>query len=298
MTRTGRQLTALVILSGCLASEAHARGSQANRLQRERDEILARQAQQQLQQNPAELDATRTRQALDKVLKTYPPSVRQILQLDPTLISNPSYLAPYPKLADFLRDHPSIARNPNFFIGVPKQATSRRAPSPVVVYQDLDAIAFSVFALGVIGGIAWLVHATIRHQKWLRLSKGHADAQAKILERFSSNEDLLNFIQTPAGRHFLESSSMPEQPKAVSAPISQILWSVQIGLVLFSGGLGLNFINAGVVGDLTSGIISMVGTLVIALGAGFILSGFSSYILSKKFGLLNSTDATSQTPPS
>jgi hypothetical protein len=296
MTPPWKQLTALVILTGGLATGAHAQGNRSIReIQRQRDAILAQNAPV-----PRIPDANQTKKALDGVFKLYPPSLRQVLQLDASLLSNKAYLDAYPQLAEFLDSNPAVARNPAFFIGVPKPASSSttRATQPVVLYRDLDSIAFSMFALGVIGGIAWLVHATIRHQKWLRLSKGHADAQAKILERFTSNEDLLNFIQTPAGRQFLESSSMPEQPKAVSAPISQILWSVQIGLVLFAGGLGLNFVRAVEMGELTSGIFRIVGTLVIALGAGFILSGVSSYILSKKFGLLNSADGTSQTPPS
>jgi hypothetical protein len=297
MTLSWKQLTALVILSGSLALEAHAQAIRGTRqLQREREEILAENAPV-----PKVLDAKGTKKALNGVFQLYPPSLRQVLQLDSSLLSNKAYLAAYPKLAEFLEANPVIARDPAFFIGVAKPAsssTTRVTTSPTVIYRDLDSIAFSMFALGVIGGIAWLVHATIQHQKWLRLSKGHADAQAKILERFTSNEDLLNFIQTPAGRQFLESSSMPEQSKAVSAPISQILWSVQIGLVLFAGGIGLNFVSADEMGELTSGIFRIVSTLVIALGAGFVLSGISSYMLSKKFGLLNSTGTTSQTPPS
>jgi hypothetical protein len=165
------------------------------------------------------------------------------------------------------------------------------------VYRDYETMAFTLFILGVIGGIAWLIRATINHQRWMRLSKERVDAQAKILDRFTSNDELLNFIQTPAGRQFLESSSIPEQPKAMSAPISQILWSVQIGMVLFAGGVGLEIVSPQA-GDISSGILHILGTLVIAVGIGFILSGLSSYILSKKFGLLTPTNVTSQTPPS
>lgn len=297
MTLSWKQLTALVILTGCVASEAHAQGSSATRLQRERDAILARQRQQ----NPGEMDATRTKQALDQVFKVYPPSLKQVLQFDSSLLSNKAYLSAYPKLSEFLDQHPVVARDPAYFIGVPKPPATRPSslPNPVVsyVYRDLDTMAFTLFILGVLGGIAWLVRSTISHQRWMRLSKERVDAQARILERFTSNEELLNFIQTPAGRHFLESSSMPAQPKPVSAPIAQILWSVQAGMVLLAGGIGLEIVGPDA-GELGSGIFHILGTLVIAVGIGFILSGFSSYILSKKFGLMNSTDVTSQAPPS
>jgi hypothetical protein len=296
MTLWWKQLTALVILTGCLAAQAHAQVSSGIRaLQRERDEILARQRQQ----NPGEMDATRTKYALDQVFKVYPPSLKQVLQFDSSLLSNKAYLAAYPKLSEFLDQHPVVARDPAFFIGVPKPASSSpaRPTTPTVVYRGLDNLALTLFMLGIIGAIALLINSTIRHQRWMRLAKERGDAQAKILDRFTSNEELLNFIQTPAGRHFLESSSAPAQPKPVSAPISQILWSVQAGMVLLAGGIGLEIVGPDA-GELGSGIFHILGTLVIAVGIGFILSGFSSYILSKKFGLMNSPDATSQTPPS
>jgi len=201
--------------------------------------------------------------------------------------------------------HPEVTRDPSFFIGVPKPAsspssTSRPAPQITYVYRNLDGVAISLFIVGSIGGLVWLVRAVVAHQKWLRLSKGQAEAQAKILERFTSNEDLLNFIQTPAGRHFLEASSMSvtaDQPKAIGAPIAQILWSVQIGLVLFAGGIGLDYVSPQA-GDAGNGLFHIVGVVLIALGVGFVVSGFSSYVLSRKFGLLNSTNVSSQTPPS
>ena len=36
----------------------------------------------------------------------------------------------------------------------------------------------------------------------------------KLLDRFTSNEDLLAYVQTPAGRRFLESAPIPLQDEA------------------------------------------------------------------------------------
>jgi hypothetical protein len=286
MTLPWKQLTTLAIFSGLLATEAPA---QVNR-PRTVPEVPAN----------TELDATRTRQALDKVFKVYPPSLKQVLQLDSSLLTNKAYLAAYPKLSEFLDDYPAVARDPVFFIGAPKPVTSTSSSSgrQVTYIYRYDNLAFVVGILGVLGGIAWLMRATIAHQKWLRLSKGQAEAQAKILERFTSNEDLLNFIQTPAGRHFLEASSMPAPPKEVSAPVSQILGSMQIGMVLFAGGIGLEYVSPQA-DAAAAGVFHMLGVIVMSLGVGFVLSSFSSYVLSRKFGLLNpAANVTSQTPPS
>src|SRR5262245_47023005 len=62
-------------------------------------------------------DARETRERLQDVLKQYPPSVREVLRIDPTLLYRPDYLATYPMLAAFLEQHPQVAHNPGFFLG-------------------------------------------------------------------------------------------------------------------------------------------------------------------------------------
>jgi hypothetical protein len=290
MILSWKRLTVFAIFSAVLAAETAAQTSV---------QVYGNGKLITLPETPlnGEIDATRTKQFLDQVFRLYPPSLKQVVQLDYSLLSNKAYLAAYPKLAEFLDEYPAVVRDPAFFIGSPPSANPNSSTLRQVtnVYRT-DDLALGIVILGIIGGIAWLIRATIAHQKWLRLSKGQAEAQAKLLERFTSNEDLLNFIQTPAGRQFLEASSMPAQPKAVSAPISQILWSIQIGLVLFTGGMGLIYVKSQAEG--AAGMFHILGVLVMALGVGFILSGLSSYILSRKFGLLSPTDVTSQTPPS
>ena len=59
--------------------------------------------------------ADETRQALEEVLKQYPPSLARILKLDPTLLNSDGYLQPYPQLAAFLKEHPDVAHNPSYF---------------------------------------------------------------------------------------------------------------------------------------------------------------------------------------
>jgi len=51
-------------------------------------------------------DAPRTREEFSQMLEKYPPNVRAAMSLDPTLLSNKEYLAPYPALAGYLSAHP------------------------------------------------------------------------------------------------------------------------------------------------------------------------------------------------
>ena len=62
-------------------------------------------------------DARETRERLSEVLEQHPPSVREVLRIDPTLLYNENYLTTYPALAAFLQQHPEVGHNPSFFIG-------------------------------------------------------------------------------------------------------------------------------------------------------------------------------------
>ena len=62
-------------------------------------------------------DAQRVKEELSRLLDHYPPSLRSVLALDPGLLGNQPYLAPYPALVSFLNAHPDIERNPSFYVG-------------------------------------------------------------------------------------------------------------------------------------------------------------------------------------
>src|SRR3954449_4391028 len=64
-----------------------------------------------------ERNARDTKERLREILDQYPPSVAQVLRLDPSLLTRPDYLTLYPTLATFLSQHPEVAHNPVFFLG-------------------------------------------------------------------------------------------------------------------------------------------------------------------------------------
>ena len=78
-------------------------------------------------------DAERTKSELTQLLDHYPPSLPGVLALDPTLLSNQAYLAPYPALVSFLNAHPEVARNPAFYIN-----KNLQIPPPDHASQLLD----------------------------------------------------------------------------------------------------------------------------------------------------------------
>ena len=233
-------------------------------------------------------NARQTRDRLREIFEQYPPSVSQVLRLDPSLVNRPEYLAPYPMLAAFIAQHPEIAHNPVFFLGETRfyGPESDKARAMNMMEGVLAGIAgLTVFA-GIITFLAWLLRAVIDYRYWLRASKIQTDAHAKIFDRLTTNEDVLAYVQSPAGQRFLSSTSVAvDAPRAVAAPVSRILWSVQAGIVLALAGVGLWFAKNNVIEEIAE-LLYIVSILAVALGVGFVLSALVSYALSHRLGLL------------
>ncbi|MGA2577194.1 MAG: hypothetical protein ABSH24_14340 [Bryobacteraceae bacterium] len=240
-------------------------------------------------------DAQRAKDELSTLLDHYPPSLRGVLALDPGLLGNPSYLAPYPSLVGFLNAHPEIARNPSFYMGEGILPRSRQDPASQVLDLWRDVLGglsvFAGFSLAV-GLLVWLIRTLVDYKRWSRLAKVQTDAHTKLLDRFTANEDLLAYIQSPAGAKFLESSpiTLDAAPRSLGAPLGRILWSVQGGVVLIAGGIGLHIVG-GRVADPASQSLHALGVIGIALGVGFVISAIISFVISQRLGLIEPASA-------
>jgi hypothetical protein len=238
--------------------------------------------------------AEATRARLQELLQQHPPAVGEILRRDPTL-ANGEYLAPYPALLAFLQQHPEVTRNPSYFFG----SYDFRQPQPrdrsMEMFQMVMAgLGITLFVTAVLSTFVWIVRSVIDQRRWQKLTRTQADVHTKLLDRLTNNEDLLAYIQTSAGRKFLESApiAVDGEPKPYNAPVSRILWSMQAGVVLASLGIGFWITQSRFPEDMGEGFF-IIGTLVTALGVGFAVSAIVAYVISLRFGLLApSTAAT------
>ena len=250
-------------------------------------------AQPQAQPAVDERTARDTRERLREIFEQYPPSVAQVLRLDPSLLTKPEYLAPYPTLATYLAQHPEVAHNPVFFLGGPFNGQEYQGRSQVANAVENIFIGFEVL-MGVMTAIltlGWITKSAVEHRRWLRATKIQTEAHHKIVDRLSSNEDLLAYMQSPTGQRFLTASlGVPSAadvapPTIVGAPFNRILWSVQAGIVLAAAGFGLLLARRGVIEEVAQPL-QVISILAIALGIGFVASAFASYLLSRQLGLM------------
>ena len=236
-------------------------------------------------------NARDTRERLRQVLDQYPPTLTQVLRLDPTLMTKGDYLTPYPALSNFLAAHPEVAHNPSFFIG---QSNDWRTPeynSRTAALREIQEafVGLLVFLglMGVVGSIVYLLRGVIDHKRWVAATKIQNEAHNKLFDRLTSNEDLMVYLQSPAGQRYLQfAPAMADaSPRAVSAPIGRILWSAQTGIVVALGGVGLAATRSFVMDELSQPLM-VVALVAIAIGVGFIISAMVSYGLSRHLGLL------------
>ena len=271
--------------------------------QAQRAEALATQQAAQQVVNVSDDDAERTRERLRQIFRQYPPSLADVLRLDPTLLSNDAYLAPYPELAAFLRQHPTVAHNPAFYVGTSRAEWNQ--PQYNASSRGINAAENVVEAMIVLTGVlafmtlvGWAIKKLVDHRRWLRMSKIQTETHGKVFDRLSSNEDLLAYIQSPAGQKFLESAPLPvEAAGSIAAPVGRILFTAQVGTVVTFVGFALAFANsrmAATVPDYyqAAPFFLTASVLLIALGIGFMASSGVAYLLSRRFGLLGAPDST------
>ena len=249
-------------------------------------------------------DARQTHERLNEILNQHPPSVRDILRLDPTLMYRPDYMANYPVLAAFLEQHPEVAHNPSYFIGERRYDDQNDNPRMAMIRAMHNGIEFAGVAIIVVTitmGILFLVRTVVEHWRWQRALKAQADFNSKLIDRFATSEDLLAYLQSPQGKALTDAPTMPQAaPRAMGAPLSRIFWSMQSGIVLGALGGGLVLVSGTAGEPEVATFLHGVGIVVLMIGIGFAVSAVVSYVISHRLGLVQPLSArySRETPAS
>ncbi|NIM90169.1 MAG: hypothetical protein GTO17_04395 [Candidatus Aminicenantes bacterium] len=123
---------------------------------------------------------------------------------------------------------------------------------------------------------AWVVWVILEWRKMRNKSK----LQSKIVDKFSTAQELSDFLQSKEGSRFLNFLRFNGR-----APRDKILSSLSKGIILSF--LGIAVIVVGSLFSEEMRYFIAFGIVLIAIGVGFLLSTFISYKLSKKWGIIN-----------
>ena len=108
------------------------------------------------------------------------------------------------------------------------------------------------------------------------------------MDKFGNNQELLAYMNTDAGKRFLESAPLPvgsELGTPAKLPLTRILLPLQLGVVLMLVGMGFLFLRSRVEIDSQTPML-ILGTLGLMLGIGFIISAGLAFFLARHLDLL------------
>jgi hypothetical protein len=254
---------------------------------------------------PAQLndkDVAATQAELIRLLRLSP-TLTTVVSHDPSLLANQDYVAHNnPQLAAFLTAHPEVARNPDFYLfthmhaeGEPDEALERAVwpdvyrertrPSPFGDFLSNmpPVIAFAIFLAAVV----WLTRFIVEHRRWQRIFKLQSEVHGRLIDKFSSNQELAGYMDTEAGKRFLEAAPIPlnaEPTQRVPNAVARVLTALQIGIVLVL--LGSGFMMLRKAGAEMDTPMLVMGTICLMPGIGFILSAGITWLLAARLGLL------------
>jgi len=127
----------------------------------------------------------------------------------------------------------------------------------------------------------------IENRRWSRIFKLQSEVHGKLIDKFTSNQELGAYMETEAGRKFLEAAPIPigiEQGRRMPSAVARILTPLQAGIVMVLLGIGLlSLRHAGP--DMDTPML-FFGTVVLMPGIGFIISAGVSWLLAAKLGLM------------
>lgn len=153
----------------------------------------------------------------------------------------------------------------------------------------MEELAPMVASVGFFLVLGWIVKLSLTHRRFTKLTQLQHDLQSKLLDKFSTSQELAQYLQGDSGERFLQSATVER-----SDPHMRILGSLQAGLVLLTGGIAFLALQGRISG--ADEAFVFLGTLGVALGVGFGLSAGVAYLLSKSWGLIGGSGSAGRLP--
>jgi hypothetical protein len=249
----------------------------------------------------SEQDVSETREHLLALLRISP-TLTEVVAADPSLLANQEYVDHNnPELGKFLQDHPEVARNPDFYLFADLPGGGRRSEKLIrrtwsgQFHDDNDRPSLIILRevgppfmlLLFFGTLIWLIRILLENRRWGRIFKMQTEVHGRLIEKLTNNEELLSYMNTDAGKRFLEAAPIPidmERDRRIPAALSRVLVPLQGGVVLALLGIGLLSLRSSLP-DISASLL-VFGIVILMPGIGLILSAGITWLLAARLGLM------------
>jgi hypothetical protein len=218
------------------------------------------------------------------------PRLTEVLSRDASLVADSEYIQrKNPELAAFLQQHPEIVRNPEFYLfggrGGERLDDIRwnsQTERERMTDRILNEVGPMVGVLGLFVATFWILRMFMDNLRWKRVLRLQTDVHNKLLDKFGNSQELLAYMQTDAGKRFLEgapiSVALGSDEPQWGSPIVRVMRPLQAGIVLAAAGVG--FMGNGY------DVLQTIGKITLMVGIGFIISAAASWLIARSSGLL------------
>jgi hypothetical protein len=259
---------------------------------------------------PTEKELGATQEQLLTLLRMSPTLLGVVVN-DPTMLSNQEYVSKNnPELGQFLLQHPEVGINPAFYLfsnlkaegqhdysipkpkaGFEQQHEYRQNMSQEFLQEDLGPFVVMVC---VFGALIWLIRLLLENRRWGKIFSLQSAVHGQLIEKFSSNQELLTYMETDAGKRFLEAAPIATEIDQKRLPnlVARVITTLQIGVVLALLGIGLLFLRH-VLGHRAE-MLLVLGVIVLMPGLGFMISAGITWVLAKRLGLIQEAQSERQ----
>jgi hypothetical protein len=247
-------------------------------------------------------DVANTRDQLLKLLKVSP-TLTEVIAADPSLLANQDYVnRNNPELGRFLLAHPEVPRNPDFYLfadlphnGGPRHEQLERRiwrgqPEPEhydSMARFMSELAPVLVMFACLGFTTWLIRMVVINRRWRRIFQLQTEVHGKLIDKLGSTQELLTYMETDAGKRFLEAAPIPvdfEKDERLPAVLSRVLTPLSIGIILILLGAGILFLRNSVPDQAEAFLI--LGTITLMPGIGFIICAGITWLLAARLGLM------------
>jgi len=253
---------------------------------------------------PSEQEVAEIQSQFLKLLRLSP-VLTSVVARDPSLLSDPAYVERNnPELAAFMAAHPDIAKNPDFYLfnhlretGDDREQALERTVWPDMALQRdhqssaaelADKMIPMVVVITIFTALVLIVRFFVESRRWSRTFKMQSEVHSRLIDKFSTSQELAAYMETEAGKRFLEAAPISTGVSAgpfVPNVVARVLTPLQIGLVMVLLGIGFLLLRH-VGGEDTAESMLITGTVMLMPGIGFILSAGATWAVAHRLGLM------------